>query len=59
MPSSPCSCEYCTQNRRMETRRLLEQEPPTGTWGLASVAAAILLPALVLIGILAAWLVGR
>ncbi len=59
MPSSPCSCEYCTQNRRLETRRLLEQEPRTKASEIAGLAVAILLPLFVLIGILAAWLVGR
>lgn len=53
-----CSCGVCTSRRREETSRLLGQ-PASNPAEIYLLAVAILVPVLALIGILAAWLVGR
>ena len=55
-----CSCEYCTQDRRRETDRLLgraETELTDLSW--VAIAVVLLVLPLLLLGVLAAWLVGR
>lgn len=56
MDRPPCPCEICTHARRAETRRLLGHP---GAGDVAAVVAAILLPALCIIGLVAAWMVWR
>lgn len=57
MSRPDCSCALCTTaGRRKETEELAGA---SGAADLAAVAIAILLPTLALIGMIAAWLVGR
>lgn len=55
----PCSCEYCTQDRKLRSEPVCKPERVFTTADAVTVGAALLCAALTLAGVIAAWWVGR